>query len=650
MADPISSPDGKWLWTGSEWIPAPPTSAPAADSNINLEDSMVSGNVNLEQNSSQASSVVNLKDSAMSGDINIIQNDAQDIASAMMFALKESGFRPESKPPSSTEIDERKIESILQMSEQLVSKGIEIDPFVELNLGEASLLINDHQASKEHGKRALATFRRKENLGGAALALKLIGNAELGLGNLLNSQKCQLQSFELYKAIGDKEGQWRTMNNLANVAIREENKSETHRLLIAGLRIAEDIDDHEGMGVFKFRMATLFGESPEEQNTLLTEAIEHSTKAEDYEVASSAIFARVDLLTVMTKGKEVDFDQLELGLEMARKSKNINILLPCLNQMSASYYNNGMSDKAIHLANEILMLSAQRNLKPLFPAYKILASSYLDKNEQLDLAEKYCHLILEELNSTYGSEKIQSRLIEEHRLFALNILGRFQAEHDNFDESLVYFERGLDAAKKAKLPSQIRRFLLNIADLYEDKNQLGDCERYLRELLAFYETGPKLWDYKLETLIRLSLIAQKRGNISDNREVLVRCLELVKKIGDPLREANILANLALNAHLRNDHDERENFEALAINIWHERGLDIPGWYLEAGLFKQRPQSRISSPSSETESIPGIVERVLPEVWQVNHRVDDDGTEWAEDQLGTWYYRQSGASDWSIWTD
>jgi len=37
MTDPIISPDGKWMWTGSEWIPAPPTSAPVADSNLNLE-------------------------------------------------------------------------------------------------------------------------------------------------------------------------------------------------------------------------------------------------------------------------------------------------------------------------------------------------------------------------------------------------------------------------------------------------------------------------------------------------------------------------------------------------------------------------------------------------------------------------------------
>ena len=64
MADPIFSPDGKWMWTGSEWIPAPPSSASGADSAINLQDSMMSGNVNVEQNTNDASSAINLKDSA----------------------------------------------------------------------------------------------------------------------------------------------------------------------------------------------------------------------------------------------------------------------------------------------------------------------------------------------------------------------------------------------------------------------------------------------------------------------------------------------------------------------------------------------------------------------------------------------------------
>ena len=34
----------------------------------------------------------------------------------------------------------------------------------------------------------------------------------------------------------------------------------------------------------------------------------------------------------------------------------------------------------------------------------------------------------------------------------------------------------------------------------------------------------------------------------------------------------------------------------------------------------------------------------------DHRVDDDGTEWAEDDAGSWWYREPGGSEWAEWTD
>ena len=37
-------------------------------------------------------------------------------------------------------------------------------------------------------------------------------------------------------------------------------------------------------------------------------------------------------------------------------------------------------------------------------------------------------------------------------------------------------------------------------------------------------------------------------------------------------------------------------------------------------------------------------------WMVDHRVDDDGTEWAQTEDETWYYRESGQSDWVEWQD
>ena len=76
MAEPILSPDGKWMWTGSEWIPAPPSS-------------------------SQSTKIL-LQDSVVGGDINITQNNAEDIATAMVRALERMGFSGQSSPAELT--------------------------------------------------------------------------------------------------------------------------------------------------------------------------------------------------------------------------------------------------------------------------------------------------------------------------------------------------------------------------------------------------------------------------------------------------------------------------------------------------------------------------------------------------------------------
>ena len=75
MADPVYSPDGKFMWSGTEWIPAPPTSEsePAAPSEqaLNMQDSVIGGDV-------VHSTVIN--------------NDPVAVTSAVITALQQMGM------------------------------------------------------------------------------------------------------------------------------------------------------------------------------------------------------------------------------------------------------------------------------------------------------------------------------------------------------------------------------------------------------------------------------------------------------------------------------------------------------------------------------------------------------------------------------
>ena len=48
MSEPVMSPDGKHMWTGNEWIPAPPVGSNNAS--VSLQDSVVTGDINTEIN------------------------------------------------------------------------------------------------------------------------------------------------------------------------------------------------------------------------------------------------------------------------------------------------------------------------------------------------------------------------------------------------------------------------------------------------------------------------------------------------------------------------------------------------------------------------------------------------------------------------
>ena len=71
---------------------------------------------------------------------------------------------------------------------------------------------------------------------------------------------------------------------------------------------------------------------------------------------------------------------------------------------------------------------------------------------------------------------------------------------------------------------------------------------------------------------------------------------------------------------------------------------------------QPSSTQRSAPSTAGPTGPAPVDKEVPKItnedtsWQQDHRVDDEGTEWAEDENGTWWYRQQGEGDWSEWTE
>ena len=92
MTEPIRSPDGEWIWSGSAWISAPPSLDQANLECISIADEMRTDDaIVIPQEGSNVPQVL-LKDSAMTGNITIHQSNADDIVSGVMDALDSFGF------------------------------------------------------------------------------------------------------------------------------------------------------------------------------------------------------------------------------------------------------------------------------------------------------------------------------------------------------------------------------------------------------------------------------------------------------------------------------------------------------------------------------------------------------------------------------
>jgi len=214
MPDPVISPDGKWMWTGSEWIPAPPAAEPVS---------------------------VSMQDSVIAGDVNITQNNAEDIAAAMVTALERIGFSGQSSPAELTPSQEKEVEQVLEMSEQLAGHGIEIDPWTEITLGNAAKLAGRTHSAQQHYLRALETFRKNGDRQGEAASLGNLGIIAETRGDLAEAERLQRESLAISREIGDRQGEAASLGNLGNIMYSKGQHDEERRMYTEAVRIQREI-------------------------------------------------------------------------------------------------------------------------------------------------------------------------------------------------------------------------------------------------------------------------------------------------------------------------------------------------------------------------------------------------------------------------
>jgi tetratricopeptide (TPR) repeat protein len=219
MTDHIISPDGKLMWTGSEWIPAPPTPT-TQSANVSMQDSVVGRDVNITNTT------------------NITQSNAEDIVAVVVSTLEQLGFSGKTSPAELTPSQKAEVEQVLEISERLTSHGIEIDAWAELSLGNAARLARITNSAERHYFVALGTFRKNGNEIGEAWALRALGKMAKELGEYAEAERWYQKSLDKDRFTGIGAS---ALNDLGNIAEIRGDLEEAERLYLKGLARAKNV-------------------------------------------------------------------------------------------------------------------------------------------------------------------------------------------------------------------------------------------------------------------------------------------------------------------------------------------------------------------------------------------------------------------------
>ena len=485
MSDPIMSPDGKWMWTGNDWIPAPPGSNPGPQSNINLSDSMMSGDMNVEQGSGQATSSVNLKDSSMSGDINITQNSSSDIIAGIEHLLKGMGFSGQSSPDSLTPAQEAEVEKVLEISDQLAESGIEIDPWTEYNLGEAASLAGRTHSAEQHYLRAAKAFKENGNNIALSWTLKECANIHRTRGNRVEAVRIYYECLEYARAENEIKLEIMLLNDLASCARAAGEYDEAKHLIEKGLELsrksgneASMASSYRGLGLYYYEIGNMvMAEQIYREGLSYVENTEHTDIT--YQLKSHIAYCRY-----IAK----DYHESEL------------------------------------LYQEILNYDEQKgDVHDIAISKQSLALIAMDRNE----LQKAYQLTTDSLNQF---RKIGDRWSEAE---SLSTLARIKNKQNNYAESERLYRESLAISEEIQNVRQQADTLVSIGLIVQNKGEIDESERLNSKSLELYRnTGNKR---KIaDTLVNLAVIAQSRNDPDEQRRLNTEAVSIWRELGSPI--------------------------------------------------------------------------------------------------------------------
>lgn len=535
------------MWTGTEWIPAPPSGKPVSqnhditnaeilgqisqsseggnisDQKLNLQDvsahegveqtsiskgpssqelkvsdTAIMGDLTqkttiLEQSQTNPSAAIDLMDSVVSGDINVSQNVNINSIQDIVLALKEIGITKESH---GRPIDSDTKKAAVKIASQVNNYDHEIS---SLSIEEAMSIIS-------------AT-----SLAGDFQSSKLIINEILG-GKI---ETTDTWDFVFAKAC------------LGEIELMLGNIEAADNILFSAFKEAGELND-------SFLIA----------------------------------YTTLPLMRLMITSGEFE-RALEVGhstLELSIGENDFDLQASLLNSLGAIYHIQGNLELANQFFENSLKLMLEHESIDIDPViYRNLGIIAYDLEGNID---KSVHL-LSNAYQIYLSHSNEVGMIDVN-----NSLGRIFMGEGDLENGFAKFTMAYKLGKQIDVVEIIGTCSMNLGTCCLRQNNLDLAERYYREAIVEFR---KINHFHLiNAQVSLAELEQSRNNLLMAKTHFSNALEEANKRNATQLESEILVELAMIAEQQNNSSEQRMYNERAVEIWRQNGQTIPQWYIDNG--------------------------------------------------------------------
>jgi len=508
------SPDGRWFWNGSEWIPAPPTS----NSNVNIQDSVISGDLSTNQNLVTEGTVnrnldlnpdfqqnISISDSVVTGNISIQNNQVININ--IVSDLKELNLSGSIGSDHLSDEQKEAVRKIVSNSKQVEHSGAVLDAKTQLELAKACAEAFDNDTAVKYYTKAKQLFYQDGNNEGLWEVEFDVGRICKGLGQLEDAYELISTSLDLarqcYKTTSQRDWGAKLDKSL-------ESKIELE------VRLKANYVQAEIMMKERIKILNFFGQQHQLPGLY-----------GDYS----------NILRKMNREKEA-LELLEEGLANVTQDNISHAIL---------VYKIGSIKFDMELKNNDFGILTKDNWRPIYSPLRIIQAirNFKRRTSLRNIQQEYLSssLLAVEILLKVDEDRNQKKVLSG---FYCNI-GIIYLESNRYDQGRIYFHKSIEISNT--LSEESHDATRSLAKLEAASGNIGTAKSLLNELIAeTHALGNKV--QTMEALLGLGhLYYSTNLYISENN--WKEALEISVEIGHP-REKEILRVLTACMEAQNN--------------------------------------------------------------------------------------------------